>query len=154
MERERRAIDILQQLIHHCRSAQNGYRHAAEQTNDQELRAFLTEQSLERAEFASVLQLKVQHLGQPDPTHRSTIKGAARQKWVELERNSSGNDKRLLEAIDRSEERARKDYEVALQQDLPDDLHGVLQQQLETITAARDHLHLLWEKLSGKERAA
>ena len=154
MQREPWAINILQKLIHHCRSAQNGYREAAEQTSDQELRAFLTEQSLERAEFASVLQLKVQHLGEPDPTHRPAIVEAARQKWMELKREFSGSDKRLLEAIQESEERAGKDYEAALEQDLPDDLHGVLQQQMETIKAARDHLRLLWEKLSGGEKAA
>ena len=150
MPGERKAIEIVQDLIRDCCDARQSYRYAAEHADDQELRAFFSEQSVERDEFASQLeQLALQELGQPGMA--STSAGATRREWVTPKR--SAGDKELLETIERREGLSRQLYEQALQQDLPDELPELVARQAEAVKAAYDYLKLMRQRMSRDQAA-
>jgi uncharacterized protein (TIGR02284 family) len=151
MPGERNAIDIVQDLVLDCRDAAQSYRYAAEDVSDQELRAFLSEQSVERGEFASQLeQIIAQQLGQPAPGPGSAV-GAPR-RWV-APKQHAGGDKGLLDAIEEREALTRRNYEEAVQQDLPDNLPEVVARQAEAVKAAHDYLRSIGERISREQAA-
>lgn len=150
MPGERKTIEIVQDLIRNCCDARQNYRYAAEHANDQELRAFFSEQSVERGKFASELQrIAGQELGSAE-VHTSGA-GAAVPGWV-APKHSAG-DTELLHALQRREALSRKIYEEALAQDLPDNLPEVVRRQTEAVRAAYDHLDLMRQRIS-RDRAA
>ena len=150
MPGERKAIEIVQELIRDCRDARQSYRYAAEHASHQELRAFFSEQSVERGEFASQLeQMAAQELGPPEM--RDTNAVAAPHEWVPPKQ--SGDDTELLQAVERREARGRKIFEEALQQDLPDNLPEVVARHAEAVKAAHDYLKSMRERMSREQAA-
>ncbi len=150
MPGERKAIEIVQELIRDCSDARQSYRYAAEHASHQELRAFFSEQSVERGEFASQLeQIAAQEIGQPITGRTSA--GAAHRGWAAPKQ--SGGDTELLEAIENREGLARTIFEEALQQDLPDNLPEVVARQAEAVKAAHDYLKSMRERISREQAA-
>ena len=147
MAAERKAVDIVQELIETCREMRQLYRDAATQVSDPELRAFFSEQCVERGEFASQLAQKMAHALTTSETTgvtNSSTRGIASQQ---------GDPKVLLAAVEKREAFARKKYEAAVQQDLPDDLPEIVAQQCEAIKAAHDHLKLIQERMLREQAA-
>ncbi len=150
MPGERKAIEIVQELIRECRDARQSYRYAAEHASHQELRAFFSEQSVERGEFASQLeQIAGQELGHPKTG--GTSAGAAPRGWVGPKQ--PGGDTELLETVEKREALGRKIFEEALQQDLPDNLPEVVARQAEAVKAAHDYLKSMRERMSREQAA-
>ena len=150
MPGERKAVDIVQDLIRDCSDARQSYRYAADHASHPELRAFFSEQCVERGEFGSELQhMTAQEGGQTEIG--GTSSGVAQRGWVAPKHVSGDNE--LLEAVERREALSRKLYEQALQQGLPDKLREVVARQAEAVKAGHDHLTLMRERLSREQAA-
>src|SRR5215831_15814636 len=147
MAGERKAVDIVQELIHTCREMRQLYRDAATQLSDPELRAFFSEQSIERGAFASQLQQKMAQALTASETQDVT---SSSSRSIATQQDG---DKALLAALEKREALARKKYETAVQQDLPDDLPEIVAQQCEAIKAAHDYLKLMQERMSRQQAA-
>ncbi len=56
-------LDLLKELIQTCKDGETGYVHAAGVATDPQLKAYFTEQSLERARFGQELRIEAERLG-------------------------------------------------------------------------------------------
>ena len=139
-------VSILEKLIETCRDGQAGYREAAEHIQDSELKGYLNEQSVERAQFAGQLESEVQRLGEMAPQRRGSTGAALHRAWIDLKSNLGGGDQSILSSVEQGEEVARKTYQDALRKDLPEHIAAVIRNQAQSIFAAYDHVKLLRQK--------
>ncbi len=139
-------IDILEKLIETCRDGQNGFRDAAEHVNDAELRSVFNELSLERARFAGELENEAIRLGRGNVDREGSTTAAMHRAWIDLKANLGGGDESILSSVEAGEDNAKKNYEQALHQNLPEDILGVIRQQAQSVFAAHDQVKLLRDR--------
>ena len=148
-----KASKVLEDLIQVCRDGENGYREAAEHITTSELRAFFNDQSLERARFASELASELGRLkgDRYDVTAiKGTFTGKMERTWLDVKANLTGSDRTVLESVERGEDRAKEQYQAALNEGLPEAVLGTVRSQAQLVTAAHDHVKLLLdEKLAA-----
>src|SRR4051794_14045197 len=142
MADQKRAIDILQDLVETCRDGQNGYREAAEHVKDSTLKTYFNEISLERAKFAGELETEIHRLGEPDKQDdKGSIGGRMHRAWLDLKEKMGGGDHTILESVEAGEDTAKKSYQDALQdQSLPSSLHEIIERQSLRVIAAHDRV--------------
>jgi uncharacterized protein (TIGR02284 family) len=136
-------INVLEELIETSRDGQNGYRDAAEHVKDPELRSFFNQQSTERARFAGELENEVQRLGEPDPKRKGSASGALHRAWLDLKANLGGGDQTILNSVEQGEDTAKKAYEKAIAEPLPQNIVAILRRQAQTIFATHDRVKML-----------
>jgi uncharacterized protein (TIGR02284 family) len=141
-----KVVEVLEKLIEVCRDGQNGFREAAEHVSDPELRSFFSEQSSERARFAEQLQGEVQRLGKPDPERKGRVAAALHRTWIDLKSALGGGDRSILEAVEQGEDNAKKNYEEALKEDLPEPIKGMIRSQAQGVIAAHDRVKLVRDR--------
>lgn len=139
-------ISVLEKLIEANRNAQEGYRDAAEHIKDLQLRAFFNEQSTERANFAGELENEVIRHGKHDPDRSGTVGGAMHRRWIDLKVAMGAGDHAILSSVESGEDNAKKLYEEALIDKLPEDLKGTLRQQAQAVVAAHDQVKMLRDR--------
>jgi uncharacterized protein (TIGR02284 family) len=133
-------INVLEDLIQTNRDSQNGYRDAAEHVKNPELRNFFNQQSTERARFAGELESEVQRLGERDPERKGTASGALQRAWLDLKANLGGGDHAILNSVEQGEDTAKKAYEKAIAEPLPQNLITIVRRQAQTIFAVHDRV--------------
>ncbi|HYE25476.1 MAG TPA: PA2169 family four-helix-bundle protein [Clostridia bacterium] len=140
-------INVLQKLIETCRDGQNGYREAAENVDDHQLRQFFNEQSLERAQFAGELENHVQRLGEHDPNRSGSMRGTLHRKWFDLKQALGGGIASVLSSVEQGEDRAKEQYDEALRDEsLPSDIRAVVRQQADRVISAHDRVRDLRDR--------
>ncbi len=142
-------LHVLNTLIESCRDGQNGYRDAAEHVSNPSLRQFFNEQSLQRAQFAGELEQEAQHLGEHDPDRSGSIAGALHRAWFDLKANLGGGDHAILASVEMGEDRAKKVYEEATKEKLPENLIAVIRRQQAAIQAAHDRVRSLRDSVAA-----
>lgn len=140
-----RVIRNLKRLAELCRDGQRGYLEAAEHISDSQLRSFFNEESLERARYASELDGELRRLGEPEPAGAGTAAGAAHRAWLDLAAGVAGDDA-VLAAVEQGEDVAKRAYEEALREGLPESVEGTVRSQAQAVIAAHDHVKLLRDK--------
>lgn len=137
-----KTYDLLNELIETCRDAHQGFREAAENVEDPELKTFFLQQSEERARFASDLEGEVGSFGQK-PERSGSVAGAAHRVWMDIKSSLGGGDKAILESVERGEDSAKETYEKALRETLPENLLSLIRQQAQSVFAAHDRVKAL-----------
>jgi uncharacterized protein (TIGR02284 family) len=137
-----KVFDILNDLIETCHDAHQGFREAAENVQDPELRSFFLQQSEERARFAADLEREVSSLGEK-PERSGSAAGAAHRAWMDIKSSFGGGEKSILESVERGEDTAKETYEKALREPLPEDILGIVRQQAQAVFAAHDRVKAL-----------
>ncbi|MCI0351141.1 MAG: PA2169 family four-helix-bundle protein [Acidobacteriales bacterium] len=138
-----RVVGVLDELIETNRDAQNGFREAAEHVKDVELRNFFNQQSTERARFAGELENEVERLGERDPNRKGSVAGALHRAWLDLKANLGGGERAILSSAEQGEDTAKKRYEKALAEPLPQNLVAIIRQQAQSILSAHDRVKAL-----------
>jgi uncharacterized protein (TIGR02284 family) len=141
-----RVIGILEGLIEANRSAQYGYRDAAEHIRDTQLRSFFNEQSTEHANFAGELENELIRHGKHDPERSETSTGTMHRHWIDQKITMGAGDHGILSAIESCEGNVRKAYEEALTHKLPEDLKSILRQHAQAIFTSHDQVKMLWDR--------
>jgi uncharacterized protein (TIGR02284 family) len=139
-------ISVLEKLIETCRDGQNGYRDAAENVKDPELRSFFNEVSTTRAEFAGELENEVIRLGKHNPDRKGSATAALHRGWIDLKAALGGGDHSILSSVEAGEDNAKKQYEEALNDNLPRDIKDILQQQSQSVISAHDRVRMLRDR--------
>ena len=139
-------ISVLEKLIETCRDGQNGYRDAAENVKDPELRSFFNEVSTTRAEFAGELENEVIRLGKHNPDRKGSATAALHRGWIDLKAALGGGDYSILSSVEAGEDNAKKHYEEALNDNLPQDIKDILRQQSQSVVSAHDHVRMLRDR--------
>lgn len=138
--------DILQNLIETCRDGQNGFREAAENIKNPEIREFFNQQSLLRAQFASELEAEVRRLGEPDVDTSGTTLAAMHRAWIDLKSSLGGGDDAIVSAAETGEDSAKKAYEEALKEKLPGDVLEIVQRQADSVVQTHNRVRDLRDR--------
>jgi uncharacterized protein (TIGR02284 family) len=145
MENER-VIQVLTQLVETSRDGQRGYREAAENIENPELRAFFNDQSIERARFAGELESQIERLGEGDIKEIGSVGSALHRAWMGLKSSLGGGDHAILNSVESGEDAAKEAYEKALHEPLPNNIMLIVQRQAASVVAAHDHVKALRDR--------
>lgn len=144
MAQHEKSIDTLETLIETCRDGQNGFREAAENVKDPQLKTFFLEQSQQRARFVGELEGELQRL---DPDYKrdekGSISGRMHRTWMDLKEKLGAGDEGILSSAEAGEDSAKETYEKALQEPLPAHIKGIVRQQAQSILAVHDRVRTL-----------
>ncbi len=68
------------------------------------------------------------------------------RRWIDLKVAMGAGDHAILSSIESGEDSAKKAYEQALRDKLPEDLKGLLRQQAQAVVAAHDQVKMLRDR--------
>jgi uncharacterized protein (TIGR02284 family) len=143
-------ISCLNGLIETCKDGEEGFREAAGSVERNDLKSLFAEFSLQRAQFAGVLQELVRSLG-GDPESEGSISGALHRGWIDLKSALTGKDEQaILNECERGEDSAKKNYADAMEKNLPANILDIVQQQSQAILAAHNRVRALRDSESHK----
>jgi len=138
------AVHVLNSLIETTLDSANGYREAAENVENPELRSMFEQRASRRAEISSQLQGEVRSFGGEPKTDQSTL-GAMHNKFVELKSSlSGGSDKAVVDEVERGEDVIKAKFEKATEDDdLPSSARELVQRAYGMIQADHDDISRL-----------
>ncbi len=137
-------VELIKKLIETCRDGQAGYLEAAEHARNADLRAFFSQQAMERARFAAELEGVARRLGEADPAQDSSIVSKIHCAWIDLKYKLGGRDAGVLGSVEAGEHNAKTHYLEALQADLPPEVQNIIERQAESVFAAYDQVRSLY----------
>ncbi len=142
-ETNRKFTAALNHLIETCKDGEKGYRDAASDLRDSEVKSLFVKYSCERAQFANALQRAIRQAG-GFAENNGTVGGALRRGWLGLRSALEGGDEHVLLAeCERNEDVGRANYEAALRQSWPEPVKRLLERQYAAITDAQREIHRL-----------
>lgn len=136
-----KAISCLNNLIETCRDGQNGFKEAADNVKNTELKSFFNQASLDRASFVGELQQEVRSLG-GDPENSGSTGAALHRVWIDIKGTFTGkSDESILSECERGEDSAVESYREALKDEsLPNNLHALIERQFTHIQRIHDQV--------------
>lgn len=124
-----KVVSALCELAEFVKDGQLGYKKAADETKDIQLKQFCIDRSQERASFLSELNTLITRYG-GSPENDSTIKGKIYRQWMDVKATLTGNDEEaIINSCLYGEEWAQKAFHDALENDLPQDVRMVVERQ-------------------------
>ena len=117
-----------------------GYREAAAQVTNLQLKAFMSNLSAERATLKQDLSQAVHRLSPDyDKLDEGTLKGDLHRTWIAIrEALSSSGDRAVLDECHRGEEYLVERYRTVLDdEDTPGEVRGLLREQVAQVGVAR-----------------
>ncbi len=131
---------VVGDLIERCKDGREGYRTAAEDVQDQDLKSLFQEYALQRDRMITELQNELHKIGQTQDESGS-LSGTIHRAWIDLKSAISSNDrKRILEECERGEDYAVAAYKKALKEELPGPISQIVHSQYERVQSAHDHI--------------
>lgn len=142
-------ISTLNNLIETCKDGQNGFQTAAEGIKNSELKTLFSGYSTQRAQFAGELQNEVRSLG-GDPEQTGSVAATLHRGWINIKSTVTGEDEgAVIAECERGEDSAVKNYKEALNENLPENIRTIVQNQYTQVQAAHDRIRAL-ERASSK----
>jgi uncharacterized protein (TIGR02284 family) len=139
-------ISVLNDLIETSRDGEHGFRTAAEDTKDPELRTIFSARAGDCARAVADLRQVISRLG-GEPQERGSIAGAVHRGWVNLKSAATGRtDLAILEECERGEDVAKARYRKALEAPLPDDIRTIVQKQYDGVQRNHDQVRDLRDR--------
>ncbi|MGI4775383.1 MAG: PA2169 family four-helix-bundle protein [Janthinobacterium lividum] len=142
---------VLNNLIKTSRDGEEGFRTAAENVTNQELKTIL----LDRAEGCNHAVLELQkyvtnYTDANEVEEGGTILGAIHRGWLNLKSMITGdNDQAILAECERGESVAKEQYAMALEQDLPENIHTLVKHQYDGVLKNYDLVRSLSAKFGS-----
>lgn len=142
MERNEKAIEVLNDLIRINNDRIEGYEKAIDKTNEKDidLRGVFSRMADESRKYANELTAQVRRLG-GDPATGTTSSGKIYRVWMDVKSGlSSSERKSVLEECEFGEDAAQKAYEKALDTDsgLPVEVRALIQQEKSSLKSSHD----------------
>lgn len=136
-------ISVLNDLIETCKDGEEGFRTCAQDIKQAQLKSLFINRAQECGTSAQELQQLVRTLG-GDPETRSSVAGALHRRWVDLKSMITGQDEEaILNECERGEDVALKNYQAALEKDLPPTVRGVIERQYQGVQRNHDQVKAL-----------
>ncbi len=135
-------ISMLEGLVEICKDGQQGYKNAADDIKDKELKKMLMDYSVQREKFIYELQRIMKSLGaQVEFSGPGTILGVLHRRWMDIKFGLAGNNaEAIFRECLRGENGALQRYREVLKSDLPADIKTVVNKQAEEIQEAYDNI--------------
>ncbi|QED38772.1 PA2169 family four-helix-bundle protein [Antarcticibacterium arcticum] len=143
--------DKLNNLLEKNYDTEKGYKYAAENVENPELKSFFNERAQERYDFGHELKSEIRNFGE-SPEKGSSFTGDVMRSWMNLKSHISPNkEEAILEETIRGEKAAVEEYnEVMKDVDMPPSTQNVLMKQRNAITAALNKVQSLELRASNK----
>ena len=139
---------ILNNLIITSKDGEEGFRIAAENVSDQNLKKILLERAEGCKKAVEILQKHVAELD-AQPAESGSILGALHRRWLDLKSLITGQDDHaILVECERGEGVAEANYSEALTEDLPENIRIIVQHQYEGVLKNHDLIRDLLNKLA------
>ena len=144
---------ILNDLVETSKDGEKGFRKAAEDTQDTELRSKFLQRGEDCAKGAADLQQIVARLG-GKPEKGGSVAGALHRGWVDVRAAvAKRDDVAILEECERGEDVAKATYRKALEEEsLPSDIRSVVQRQYDGVIRNHDEIRNLRDRYRATER--
>jgi uncharacterized protein (TIGR02284 family) len=134
---------VLTELIGSLRADQEGYQEFGAGLQDARAKRLFLEETQRRAEYAAELENELHRMGVHDVKAGVSPAAKLRHFWGEVQAHMAGDQKALLSAAEKSDDRAEKAYAKALKQELPLPLREMLDRQLEHIQRSHEQVRTL-----------
>jgi uncharacterized protein (TIGR02284 family) len=136
-------VSLLNDLIETCKDGEKGYLEASEEIENAYHRMLLVEFARLRGHCAHQLQSVVRDL-HAEPDHRGSVAGAFHRGWIDFRKRVRGSaDAIVLKECERGEEAALKNYEHALNSEIPSELRELLLSHERQIQLALNHIRAM-----------
>ncbi|HEY0435229.1 MAG TPA: PA2169 family four-helix-bundle protein [Phenylobacterium sp.] len=135
------AVKVLNSLIETTLDSANGYKEAAENTQEERLRTLFSERAQRRRELAGQLQQEVRSFG-GEPEDDQSMLGKMHNKFVDLKNAiTGGSEKAVIDEVERGEDVIKGKFEHALSDDdLPPQCREVVSRAAQQIRAEHDEI--------------
>jgi uncharacterized protein (TIGR02284 family) len=143
---------VLNDLVETSKDGERGFRKAAEDAHDTQLRALFVSRAEDCTRGARELQDVVQQLG-GKPATGGTVSGALRRGWNDVKSAVAGrSDYEILAECEKGEDVAKKHYSDALEKDLPADVRMVVDRQFQGVIQNHDRIRDLRDQFGTAKR--
>jgi len=144
---------VLNDLVETSKDGEKGFRTAAEDTKNAELKTLFLSRAQDCAKAATQLQQRVAALG-GKPDEGGSVAGALHRGWVNLKSTvADRSDLAILEECERGEDVAKARYRKALEDaSLPDDLRVVVQHQYDGVMRNHDQIRDLRDQYRARTK--
>jgi uncharacterized protein (TIGR02284 family) len=138
---------ILNDLVETSRDGEKGFRTAAEDTKNAELKSVFLRRAEDCARGAAEFQEVITRLGGA-PAEGGSVAGALHRGWVEAKSAVTGRDDlAILEEVERGEDVAKAKYRKALENtELPEDVRAIVQRQYDGVLRNHDQIRDLRDR--------
>ncbi len=142
--------DVLQELLQLNVDSRDGFRYAAEQTEDLTLVSLFDKLAAERQaqadDFAAVLTIN-----EADPNRTGSFSASLHRSWMAIrEAFSSNNDYTVLAEAERGEDVIKQAYESALKNHPGTAMNDVLQRHYQQVKLAHDRVRDLRDERNNE----
>lgn len=143
---------ILNDLVETSKDGEKGFRTAAEDTKNAELKSIFMQRADDCAKGAAELQQLVSRMG-GKPEQGGSVAGAMHRGWVDVKSAvTKRDDLAVLEECERGEDVAKAKYRKALEEPLPDDIRMVVQRQCDGAIRNHDQIRDLRDRYRASAR--
>src|ERR1700760_2678415 len=111
--------ETLRSVIQSLIDGQEGFQQIGEKLEEPALRRYFAAESLKRASFRGELETLLHTHGVHDIKEHGTASGAIHRTWADVKSKLDGGDHTLLKTAEAGEDKAKKAYKEALENDLP-----------------------------------
>lgn len=147
-------IPTLNSLIATTLDSCEGYRRAAEESENQTHRSLFLDFAGERERVVRDLQAQVQALG-GEPEDDGTILAAAHRAFLSLrDAISSRDDAAVVAEVERGEDHIKAKYEAALDGRLDPTVEDVVRRAYQSVRAGHDRMSALKHQMQGDTMTA
>jgi uncharacterized protein (TIGR02284 family) len=145
-------INTLNDLIEICRDGQEGFKEAAENVKNPDLKAFFNQVSMERAQCVTELQGVVRSLG-GDPQKSGSASAALHRAWIDIKGTLTGkNDHAILNEAERGEDSAVETFKDAINSGLPANILSIVERQFRNIKQTHDRVKQMRDSKAATSR--
>lgn len=136
----RKAIDVMNDLIETSKDGEEGFARASKDSNDPALISLFIESERSCHIAVAELQDQVRLLG-GDPEEGGSMTGAIHRGWIGLKSLATSRDSRaILEECERAEDYAKAKYARAMRQVLPHPVHMLIERQYHGVVTNHDRV--------------
>lgn len=136
-------ITTLNNLIETCKDGENGFRAAADGVKNSDLKTLFLTYSQQRAQFAAELQGEVRTLG-GDPEQTGSVAATLHRGWINIKATVTDEDEgAVISECERGEDSAVRNYQDALNENLPANVLSTIQRQYAAVKEAHDRIRAL-----------
>lgn len=140
---------VLNDLVETSKDGERGFRKAAEDAHDAQLKSLFVSRADDCSRGARELQDLVQRLG-GKPETGGTVSGALHRGWTDVKSAVAGRDDHsILADCEKGEDVAKKRYHDALDKELPADVRIVVEKQYQGVLLNHDRIRDLRDQFAA-----
>jgi uncharacterized protein (TIGR02284 family) len=152
MQMSTNVTSVLNELVETSKDGERGFRKAAEDAHDAQLKTLFVSRAEDCSRGARELQDVVQRLG-GKPETGGTVSGALHRGWTDVKSAVAGRtDYSILADCEKGEDVAKKNYHDALEKDLPADVRIVVEKQFQGVLQNHDRIRDLRDQFAAARK--